>query len=187
MTKRWPYLAGLAVLILLAAAALANRSGLMDLVVEPVSRLSWLVTRSILSVSQEVYWTALIFVVLAFGLRLLPPRSRIQHESSYPSEIKIEDRAAVWARLIRRGNDSEDGRESFEKALSDLRVRAAEATGKKIGQARRLLPVRSGIRKAADWLPGGKARLDRDYEAAIVDTLATLETMMMEKQNDEKK
>lgn len=188
----WRYLLAFAALTTAAAIALANPPRVMSLVIEPVTRLSWWMTRTLLMVDPEIYWTALIFIILAFGVRLLPERREAHRPAAYVSYLKPTDRAAEWEKLIQRGDGDEEGRKALLKALQELQVGAAQCAGQEPAAAVEL-PGLKRKRLAPDFrrrMTGLLRRITRrdllpktEYEAGVAAILDRLESMM-EKQND---
>ncbi|MHC1781327.1 MAG: hypothetical protein AB9891_00965 [Anaerolineaceae bacterium] len=189
----WRYLLSFTALVLIVALAFLNQSRVVSLVIDPVTRLSWLVTRSLLMVDQEVYWTALIFVVLAFGLRLIPAASTARRSAHYAGEAGPEDRAAEWEKLFRRAAEDEAGRRALQTALNGLHEDLVQAAGESKEISVDLPPVKqsrlAGRFNRRAWyfiqnITGRKRRLETDYESGIEQILDRLESIM-ERQNDQ--
>jgi hypothetical protein len=185
------YLLGLLVLIAAAALGFFNPGSVMTYVITPVSRLSWLVTRTLMVVDQQVYWAVLIFVVIAFGLRLIPVRAEIHHLLPYDSSVTPDDRAAKWEGLIRQAQEDEAGREALQKALDELHEELREAAGESVPleislPAPAALRIPSFLRKlivALRIFLRGRQKTETRFETGVGQTLDALESMI-ERQNE---
>lgn len=185
------HLAGFAALTLALAAALVFKPQVMTLVIDPFTRLSWLVTNILWMVDQEIYWTALVFVMLAFGARLLPPRPSSRLPVSYISADVAEDRAAEWEKLIRQAQEDEAGRVALIHALRELQHLAMSGNAEEPA-AVELLPVNNNClpaalrRRAVNLLrnlTGREGIFENEHEAGVKEILDRLESMM-EKEYD---
>jgi hypothetical protein len=188
----WRYLAAFAALALAVTAAMFFKPQVITLVIDPFTRLTWLVTNIVWMVDQEIYWTALIFVILAFGARLLPPRPSSRLPLSYLSGGAAEDRIAEWDKLIRRAREDEAGRTALMHALQELQRLARPDAGAEELATINLPPVSkfrlpAAFQRRAGFLfrglTGREGWLENRREAAVEEILDRLESMM-EKEND---
>ncbi len=86
--------------------------------------------------------------------------------------------------LGKLGSGAADAVPALAKALAELAERAGTVSGEDAAPRLSLPPARAGLSKAMARLTGGKARLDKEYEAGIARVLDSLETML-EKQYDQ--
>ena len=54
--------------------------------IDPITRIFWLLIRSILSINQEILWTLLIVIALVVGLMMIPDRN---------SRLVLEDLVSI--------------------------------------------------------------------------------------------
>jgi hypothetical protein len=95
------------ILLVILFVGLLNWSFVLNEIIMPVSLVIWFFLRIlVLSIDQQYYWTALIFVVLVFLSRLIPQdQSPITSEDSYTGNETIK-RIENWHRLFIPENNS---------------------------------------------------------------------------------
>ncbi len=191
MPVGWRYLLALGALALICAAAYFNQAWMFIRVIEPLTRLSWLVSRTLAVIGQDIYWIALIFVITFLGLRLIPIRPETRRLLPYNTAVNPEERAAAWERLIRQGTEDDSGRKALLRALNHLNKDLAEATGESAFEIdlppvpKKTLP--EGFRrqmKRLQWrLAGGHGEPENEIETRVREILNKLETTM-ERENE---
>ncbi len=188
----WRRLLEFVVLAAVVTLALTNQEGAMAIVIDPLTRLSWWMTRTLLMVDQEIYWTALIFIVLAFGLRLLPARREMRRPAIYSSGFRPADRIAEWEKLIRQAAGDEEGRQALITALQELQDQTTQCAGLETAAAVELPQLKRGplsnslrrrINRMYSRLAGREPLFQDEYGAGIAAILERIESMM-EGRND---
>lgn len=117
---RWIILSiGLAFLL---AAGLIFRHFLFENVIMPIALILWAVLRVFMSVDQEVYWVALVFIAFVFGLRLLPVKvSELSHPAGREARQPAK-RLEYWQSLIDKAKESSENQQALTKNLQDLLI-----------------------------------------------------------------
>ncbi len=117
---RWIILsAGLACLL---AAGMLFRHFLFENVIMPITLVLWAVMRVFMTVDQEVYWVALVFVAFVFGLRLIPVRVAARSQPGVKESRQPAKRLEYWQDLIKKGAESRENQQILKKNLQDLMI-----------------------------------------------------------------
>lgn len=120
MKISWRYFLSFLVLVILCVIALLNQSLVITYLIEPVTHIPWLIVRTLLVVDQEIYWTVLVFIVITFGLMMLPSRQENHSHTTYSIPLQLEDRVAYWEGLLRSAEDDANARLALQRSLNDI-------------------------------------------------------------------
>lgn len=128
-TRRWIALS-LALLALLSMG-IVFRVFLMQNVVLPASLVIWAVIRVFLSIPQEAYWVALVFVAFVLGLRVLPMRSSSSMLKPDTDSRQPARRFEYWRRIISEASKSNENKAVVKDNLRELLINViAQEEGK---------------------------------------------------------
>lgn len=97
--------------------------------IDPITRIFWLLIRSILSIDQEILWTLLIVIALLVGLLMIPASRQDNLRFAYSYSDKPESRVSYWKRLLRSAEENGDNRQLLQMNLDDLSRSISEITG----------------------------------------------------------
>jgi hypothetical protein len=89
-------------------------------VIDPITRILWLVYRTLRSVDQMAYWLLLIFVVLLLIIRMLPITAEYSIKPAYKSSNKKNDRVMYWETLIKAAEGDKYERLRLQRSLQTL-------------------------------------------------------------------
>jgi len=91
-------------------------------VIMPISLILWAVFRVFMTVDQEFYWVALIFIAFIFGLRLIPVRAKTLTHPAGRKARQPAKRLEFWQGLIDRARHSGEDQLTLRKNLQDLLI-----------------------------------------------------------------
>jgi hypothetical protein len=143
-------------LALLLGFCLFNPTLLVTYLVDPLTRIAWLIIRTFLIIDQDVYWVLLIFVAFLLVLRILPARQRTLLRQAYDDTLHPEDRVAYWEGLLDAAEDNPDARSTLQQELAALNQNILSLAEGYEGQAIDLPSIPGG---ALHRLPVGKRAL----------------------------
>lgn len=98
--------------------------------IDPITRIFWLLIRSILSINQEILWTLLIVIALVVGLMMIPVSGHDDLRSAYTYSDRTETRVSSWKTLFQSAEKSKENRQLLLTHLDDLSRSITETTGK---------------------------------------------------------
>lgn len=183
------YLLGSLALVLLVVLAFLNQAFFFTALIAPLTRILWLIYRTLLIVDQLVYWALLVLAAFIVGLRILPARQEPLRRPSETQTPQLDDRAAYWEALLQSAGDDPNARLALQRELEKLR-RSVEALVEDSGQGEiSLPPVQNGLRRRlrAIWKHVSPGRMPaREYaglDKSVDIILRSMETQL-EKNND---
>jgi len=97
--------------------------------VDPITRIFWLIVRSLLSIDQKVLWTILILLASFRGLLIIPNDHQNKIRSSYLYSNKIEDRVTYWKLKFQLADENASYRASLQQNLEDLATSIKDLIG----------------------------------------------------------
>ena len=180
-------------LILLCVIVILTRSFFYNYLVDPMTRILWLVVRMFRAIDQEVIWTLLIFIVFITGLLIFPSSKEDNVRSAYSNAYKIEDRFAFWESQFWSADADAANRLSLKKNLEEL-YRAIDELVDGNEKIEINLPMQKTkpwqfiLRKVKKWVERvllKRAKFqDKELESNITQILDAMESMM-ETENDQ--
>lgn len=120
MNISWRYLVIFLGLLLLVGLAFANPALVVTFLVEPITRIAWLVIRSLQVIDQQVYWALLIIAAFTLILRIIPDRREIHPRQAALEASQQDGRVAHWEALLDSAADDPDARLALQQALRNL-------------------------------------------------------------------
>ena len=122
MNISWRYLIIFLGLFLLVGLAFAYPSLVVTYLVEPITRILWLILRSLQVIDQKVYWALLIIAAFTLILRIIPDRPEIHTRQAFLDGSPQDDRVASWETLLHSAADDPDARLALQHALRNLQT-----------------------------------------------------------------
>lgn len=190
-SKRYfPYIL---LLLLFCLLIFLNRSFFYNNLVDPITRILWLIVRLFLTFDQEVVWTFLIIIVITLGLIMIPSQQENYVQSAYSNASQINDRAAFWQLQFRSADNDTVNRLSLQQNLEGLHRSVHELVGGDEGKEI-ILPIPKTttwqlitvkLKNLFDRIPTKRKKYrDSELESTINQILESMETLM-EIQNDQ--
>jgi len=170
-----------------------NRSFFYNNLVDPITRILWLIVRLFLTFDQEVVWTFLIIIVITLGLIMIPSQQENYVQSGSSNASQINDRAAFWQLQFRSADNDTVNRLSLQQNLEGLHRSVHELVGGDEGKEI-ILPIPKTttwqlitvkLKNLFDRIPTKRKKYrDSELESTINQILESMETLM-EIQNDQ--
>lgn len=115
--------------IILIALILVFKTFFITNLVDPLTRIFWLIFRSVLSIDQEILWIFLIGITSVVGLLLLPTRNQENLSSAYKYSDKVENRVTFWKFLFSAAEKNSENRQLLADHLENLSNSIQAITG----------------------------------------------------------
>jgi len=187
--RYFPYI----LVLLLCLFIFLNRSFFYNNLVDPITRILWLIVRLFLTFDQEVVWTFLIIIVITLGLIMIPSQQENYVQSGSSNASQINDRAEFWQLQFWSADNDTVNRLSLQQNLEGLHRSVHELVdgdeGKEIilpipkTTAWQLITVK--LKNLFDRIPTKRKKYqDSELESTINQILESMETLM-EIQNDQ--
>lgn len=110
----------LILLVLLCVLIFLGRSFLYQNLIDPMTRIVWLVLRLLRIFDQEAVWSFLIILVIVVFLFFIPVRQEGDFHSAYPDTDNSEDRFTFWKRQFQEADQHASERQSLQHHLENL-------------------------------------------------------------------
>ncbi len=117
------------VIVLISAIALFPHFFYNNLI-DPITRIFWLLIRSIFSIDQEFLWIMLIVIALVMGVFLIPTGRNEDFHSAYSYLDKVENRTSYSKALFRSAENTSENRQLLQNNLEELSQSIKEIVGK---------------------------------------------------------
>jgi len=88
--------------------------------IKPITAILWVVSRTFMSVDQEVYWALLILATLILMLHMIPNKPEGFYRSDFHNSIHENNRVAYWEALLKSAEESENDRLALQRKLGAL-------------------------------------------------------------------
>ncbi len=190
MNISWRYFGLFLALALLIGLAIINQAFIFTYMIDPLTRILWLILRLFQMIDQGVYWALLVFVAFIFFLRIIPDPGKNAAQVKPPDLPQLEDRVAYWQDLLHSAQEDAEARLALLQNLKNLRG-SIDALVETNDRAEIILPpLKAGLRKRRR-LPASLERLwpkngrpqESKLEQSINQILNSMETQM-EMKND---
>lgn len=120
MSKNIRYFAAVTLLMIITVLVILGRSFIYINLIDPLTRIFWLIIRLLEVIDQEVLWYVLILVVLVAALYMIPRHPEKTFRSAYPDKVITEDRLTFWRKQFQAANNGHHGRVTLQKNLVRL-------------------------------------------------------------------
>lgn len=122
MKKLLKYSLYLGLFLLFVVITYTARTFLYHNLIDPVTRIVWLIIRLLRAIDQQVLWTLLIALFFIIILLTFSSQQDSELKSAYPKANKSEDRFTFWKRLIREADTDAENRQKLQKNLEKLHI-----------------------------------------------------------------
>jgi hypothetical protein len=109
-------------LMCLLAGVIVFRQFIYANVIMPISLILWAVLRVFMTIDQEFYWVALVFIAFIFGLSLVPMRTKVLSQPAGRESRQPAKRLEYWDVLIDKAGNSREDQQTLRKNLQELFV-----------------------------------------------------------------
>lgn len=108
------------ILIILFTLVILNPGLLFTYLVDPLTRILWLVVGTVRAIDQEVLWALPVLIAIILGILLLPNQPAHHIRTSYLNKSPIENRVIFWKTQFSSAAGSTTGRVSLQHNLESL-------------------------------------------------------------------
>ncbi len=129
MKTRGRYLLLILPVILLMLAVLLFPGFFYRNLIDPITRIFWLLLRTVLSIDHKVIWILLIAIGSVAALLMIPGNSKDDLHSAYSYSDQGESRLSFWKSLLQGAEKNPDHRLLLQNNLEELSQAVNEAAG----------------------------------------------------------
>jgi hypothetical protein len=129
MKTRGRYFLLILPVILLMLAVLLFPGFFYRNLIDPITRIFWLLLRTVLSIDQELIWILLIAIGSVAMLLMIPGTPKDDLRSAYSYSEKSENRVSYWKSLLQGAEKNPDHRLLLQNNLEELSQAVDEVSG----------------------------------------------------------
>lgn len=88
--------------------------------IDPITRILWLIVRLVRAFDQEVIWNLIIFIVVMVEIRILSNHQENESQSAYSKSDQAQDRISFWEHEFSSADADASDRLSLQHDLEEL-------------------------------------------------------------------